>query len=179
MWSAPVAVSSSVLMWSASVMMCLASVMVRSNQLVTSCTNIDRRDGGSVGSGGDACASAGAKPASKKNREMLAVLSFIMFAPPKRAVADTSWKLGRCLGAHRAKLRYLEDEPRATISGQSKKSCRRCSSGLVAESRKAQRHDLVPPLGLEGRIIPPKAAASHEPAPPGAASDTISTSQRA
>jgi hypothetical protein len=53
--------------------------------LVTSCTNIDQREGGSVGSGGDACAKASAKPDSKKNREKLAVLialSFIIIAPP-------------------------------------------------------------------------------------------------
>jgi hypothetical protein len=59
--------------------------------------------------------------------------------------------------------------------------CRRRAVGVVAESREAQTHNLVPRLGLERRVIPPKAAAlpSRAPAPPGAASDTISTSRRA
>jgi len=94
MWSASVA---SVLMWSASalmcsssVMMCLASVMMWSTQLVTSCANIDRRDGGSAGSGGEDCARASAKPDSKKNRDKLVVLialSVIIIAPPQRAAS--------------------------------------------------------------------------------------------
>ena len=50
----------------------------------TSCANIDRRDGGSVGSGDGTCAWTSAKPDSKKNRERLAVLvtlCFIIIAP--------------------------------------------------------------------------------------------------
>ena len=56
----------------------------------TSCANIDRRDGGSVGSGGGTCAWTSAKPDSKKSREKLAVLialSFIIIAPPQRAAS--------------------------------------------------------------------------------------------
>jgi len=44
--------------------------------LVKSCTNIDRRDGASVGAGG-ACASA--KPDSRKKREKLVVLNILSF----------------------------------------------------------------------------------------------------
>src|SRR5215469_13577000 len=52
-------------------MMCSASVMMWSSQLETSCAHIDRRDGGSVGSGGGTCAWTSAKPDSKKTREKL------------------------------------------------------------------------------------------------------------
>src|SRR5215469_3618668 len=94
-------------------MMCSASVMMWSSQLETSCANIDRRDGGSVGSGGGTCAWTSAKPDSKKNKEKLAVLvtfCFIIFAPrtaqPNGAPPIYS-ELGRCFGTHRAKLRYV------------------------------------------------------------------------
>jgi hypothetical protein len=76
---------------------------------------VDRRDGGSVG-GPLVAACAGAKTDSKKNREKLAVLNtlaFIIFAPrsaqPNSALRSYS-ELGRCLGTHWAKLRYVYSE---------------------------------------------------------------------
>jgi hypothetical protein len=59
--------------------------------------NIDRRDGGSVGSGGGTCAWASAKPDSKKNKEKLAVLvtfCFIIIAPRQHAAQTLTRNLG-------------------------------------------------------------------------------------
>jgi hypothetical protein len=84
------------------------------NHVVKSCAIADRGDGASVGAPlVAACAWADAKTDSKKNREKLTVpntLAFIIFAPrsvqPNGALRSYS-ELGRCLGTHQAKLRYV------------------------------------------------------------------------
>jgi hypothetical protein len=85
--------------------------------VLRSCTSVDRRDGGSAGGPlVAACAWAGAKIDSKKNREKLTVLNtfaFSIFTPrsgaPNGAPPSYS-ELGRCLGTHWAELRYVYSE---------------------------------------------------------------------
>ena len=81
--------------------------------MVTSFTNIERRDGGSVGSGGDACARASATHDSKKNREQPAVLNFIIIASPRRAAS---------LGT-RAMLRHTPGQTTVRKSDDQRPSC--------------------------------------------------------
>jgi hypothetical protein len=87
---------------------------MRFNHVLKSCTSVDTRDGGSAGGPlAAAGAWAGAKIDSKKNREKLAVLNtlaFIIFTPRsayQMAHYEANSELGRCLGTHRAKLRYV------------------------------------------------------------------------
>jgi hypothetical protein len=83
--------------------------------LETSCANIDRRDGGSVGSGGGTCAWTSGKPDSKKNREKLEVLvtlCFIIIAPRPDSTAQTlmrNW--GDALAHTGPNFGVFEDEP--------------------------------------------------------------------
>jgi len=90
--------------------------------LETSCANIDRRDGGSVSSGGGTCAWTSEKPDSKKNREKLAVLAtlcFIIIAPPPDSTAQTlvrNW--GDALTHTGPNFGVFEDEPQHQASSQ-------------------------------------------------------------
>ena len=123
-----------------------------------SCEIADRGDGASFG----ACEWARVKTDSRKHRDKLVVLNtlaFIIFAPrsaqPNGAPPIYS-ELGRCFGAHRAKLRYVFFAPTGAVTGsaQFKNFSRTVSVGPCQHTIRNQ--DLIVPFegfedGLTGR----------------------------